>query len=315
MLLLLVTACGNAVVAPTSAPPTATLLPPSPIATPPTPIPATPTSAPATSSAGLRVDIGGRSLQLYCSGPQNPGDPTVILESGLGGDHSSWELVQPALADQMRVCSYDRANLGASDPAPAPRTADDAAADLHGLLAAAEIPGPYLIAAHSFGGLLARVFVDRYPEEVAGVVLIDAVHPDWWQRALAALPPASPDESRRLQNFRRFLESDVADPSRNAEGLDIPATADEVRAAADFGDRPLIVLSAGIFDVVAPGLPAEVESQLRALFQQELPQELATLSSDSTVATVPDSGHAIPRQRPDIVVLAIQAVRDAAGAP
>jgi pimeloyl-ACP methyl ester carboxylesterase len=307
LLLTLLAACG----APQAAAPTA--IPASPTATPapaasPTPAAtATPPTA-ADLEAGARVDIGGRALFLQCTAPGDPAAPTVILEAGLAADHSSWAQVQPVAAAHARVCSYDRAGLGQSDPGPSPRDAAMISADLAALLKSAAVPGPYLLVGHSFGGLFARRFAADNSASVAGLVFVDAVHEEWWARALAALPPETPDDSQRLQGFRRFLTSEVADPARNAEGVDIPATAEQVRAAGSLDARPVVVLTAGISDVLAPGLPPEVQARLDALLQDELPRELAGLSSDSTVVVVPDSGHNIPQQRPDMVVLAIQAV-------
>jgi pimeloyl-ACP methyl ester carboxylesterase len=274
---------------------------------PPTPA-ATATPPPAAAlESGAVINIGGRGMFLRCS-PERPGAPTVILEAGLAADHTAWAQVQQPAAQLARVCSYDRAGLGQSDPGPAPRDAAAASADLRALLATAGVAGPYVLVGHSFGGLFARRFAADNPEAVVGVVLVDAVHEEWWSRALAALPPAAPGDSERLQGFRRFLSEDVADPARNAEGVAIPAVVEQLRAAGDLGGRPLLVLVAGISDVLAPGLPPEVEARLVGLLQQELPAELAGLSSDSTVVAVPDSGHNIPQQRPDMVVLAIQAV-------
>ncbi len=150
---------------------------------------------------------------------------------------------------------------------------------------------------------------------MAGLVLVDAVHEDWWPRALAALPPETAGDSERLRGFRRFLSAEVADPARNAEGVDIPASAAQARAAGSLGARPLIVLTAGVPDVLAPGLPPAVEARLVALLQRELPAAMVALSSDSTQIVVPDSGHNIPAQRPDMVVLAVQAVLAAATRP
>jgi pimeloyl-ACP methyl ester carboxylesterase len=307
LLAALLAACGvpGAAAPPTAAVVTATEAP-SPLPSPTAPSPPTPPPA-AALTAGARVDIGGRALFLQCSAPV-AGAPTVILEAGLAADHTSWGEVGQQGAPFARVCAYDRAGLGQSDPGPAPRDADAAAADLRALLEAAAVPGPYILVGHSFGGLFARRFAAAEPDTVAGLVLVDAVHEEWWDRALASLPPAGPAEGERLSGFRRFLSADVADPARNAEGVAIPAVAAQVRAAGDLGDTPLVVLVAGISDVLAPGLPPEVERRLVGLLQQELPRELAALSSDSTVVVVPDSGHNIPRQRPDMVVLAIQAV-------
>ena len=312
---LLLAALLVACAAPQATAPTVTLAVPTstPAPTvPPTPA-ATATPPPAADlEAGARIDIGGRALFLQCSAPI-PGAPTVILEAGLAADHTAWEQVQPAAARYARVCSYDRAGLGVSNPGPPPRDAASASADLRALLATAGVPGPYILVGHSFGGLFARRFAADNPDAVIGLILAEAVHEDWWERALAALPPETSGDSQRLQGFRRFLTSEVADPARNAEGLDIPAVAAQVRAAAPLGARPLVVLVAGTPDVLAPGLPPEVEAQLVGLLQQELPKAMAALSSDSTVIVVPDSGHDLPRQRPDMIVLAIQAVLAAVG--
>ena len=309
LLALVVAGCGGQAAAPapaptgTPAPPTATLAPT--VAPTATPVPTPPTAAEL--EAGALVDIGGRRLFITCANMAAPG-PAVIFEAGLAGDHTTWEQVLPSAAGLARACSYDRAGLGASDPGPTPRDAAAAAADLAALLRSAAVPGPYILVAHSFGGLFARRFAADNPGAVAGMILVDAVHEDWWREALAALPPETEGESERLRGFRRFLSEEVADPARNAEGVDIPAAAEQARVAGDLGSRPLIVLVAGVPDVLAPGLPPEVEQRLVGLLQRELPQAMAALSTDSTQIVVPDSGHNIPRQRPDMVVLAVQAV-------
>lgn len=256
---------------------------------------------------GLRIDIGGRSLFIRCIGPADA-RYTVIFESGLAGAHDSWDAVQQQVLDGTRSCSYDRAGMGQSDPAPTPRDGAAVVKDLQALLQSANIQGPYILVGHSFGALFSRLFAAAVPDQVVGVILVDPVPEDWWERALAALPPPAASDSTRLSAFRTFLTSDMANPTRNQEGFDIPTIVTQVRATEDLGKRPLIILSAGIFDVIAPGLPPAVEAKLKKLFQHELPQQLTALSSDSTQIAVPDSGHNIPRQRPDIVILAIQAV-------
>lgn len=120
---------------------------------------------------GRLVDIGGYRLHLHCTGE---GDPTVVLIAG-GGDFSfDWSLVQPNVSHFARVCSYDRAGLAWSDPGPLPRTVRQDAYELHSLLSAARVPAPYLLVGHSMGGLIARLYADRYANEVAGIVLVDA---------------------------------------------------------------------------------------------------------------------------------------------
>ncbi len=117
----------------------------------------------------------GRRLNLYCLGA---GAPTVVFESGLAGDMSEWGAVQPVVARRARACVHDRAGIGFSDP---PRRTEDSANiadDLHRLLRAAGIPPPYVIVAHSYGGLPARDFARRYPGEVVGMVLVDTTSED-----------------------------------------------------------------------------------------------------------------------------------------
>lgn len=296
---------------PIKPPPTATVPPPMP--TPARPVTSAPTASPTADGAlartGSAVDIGGRTLWLSCSGE---GKPTVILEAGLGADHQSWAAVQPAVAQVARVCSYDRAGLGQSDPAPTPRTSQDVVQDLHQLLQQAGETGPYILVGHSFGGLHIRLFAHDYPAGVIGVVLVDAVHEAWWQRAAALLPPPDADDNSRLQNFRQFMTVEYADPAKTAEGIDIPATVAQLQQAGTLGDTPLLVLVAGIPTVLAPGLPPALESQLNHLLQQTLPDELLALSSLSIRLPVEDSGHNIPQEQPDAVVVAIRTMIDVA---
>lgn len=116
------------------------------------------------------VDIGGRRLNIICTGT---GSPTVILEAGLVADSTAWRLVQPAISRTTRVCSYDRAGLGFSDPAASPRDAAAIVGDLHALLRRAEIGPPYVLVGWSSGGLYTRLYQYRYPNEVVGLVEVD----------------------------------------------------------------------------------------------------------------------------------------------
>ena len=117
------------------------------------------------------VDVGnGRRLNLYCSGS---GAPTVVLDAGLDGSSMyTWRKVQPLIAKHVRVCSYDRAGYGFSDPGVRPDDTSAHVEDLHALLHNARVPGPYVLAAHSLGGFDARLYADRYRSEVAGMVLV-----------------------------------------------------------------------------------------------------------------------------------------------
>jgi pimeloyl-ACP methyl ester carboxylesterase len=129
---------------------------------------------------GQLVDVGGYHLHLYCTGENTGGRATVILETGLGGQgatSSIWAWVQPEVAKTTRVCAYDRAGLGWSESSPQPRDAQHIAAELHALLHNSHTPGPYVLVGWSFGGLYVRAYARQYPEDAAGVVLLDSSSP------------------------------------------------------------------------------------------------------------------------------------------
>jgi pimeloyl-ACP methyl ester carboxylesterase len=128
---------------------------------------------------GQLVDVGGYTLHLNVQG-QTTDQPTVILEAGMASFSSNWHWVQTELARDTRVVAYDRAGLGWSDAAPEPHDAQQSARDLHTALQQVRISGPYVLAGHSYGGLVMRAFADLYPDEVVGMVLVDASHPDQW---------------------------------------------------------------------------------------------------------------------------------------
>jgi pimeloyl-ACP methyl ester carboxylesterase len=123
------------------------------------------------------LDVGGRRLHVYETGQ---GSPTVVLEAGIAATSLSWRLVQDEVAKFARVASYDRAGLGWSDPATQPLTLSRLVDDLHAVLHIAQLPAPYVLVGHSFGGLIVRAYARRYPAETAGLVLVDAVRPEEW---------------------------------------------------------------------------------------------------------------------------------------
>lgn len=120
---------------------------------------------------GQRVDIGGRRINMHCAGS---GTPTVILSAGLFSWSVVWYKTQPVIAKETRVCAFDRASYGFSDPAPRPQILSDVVADLHAALKAASIPGPYVLVGHSLGGVEVRLYAQRWPDEVVGMVLVDS---------------------------------------------------------------------------------------------------------------------------------------------
>ena len=172
--------------------------------------------------------------------------------------------------------------------------------DLHALLTGAHLAGPYVLVGHSFGGLNVILFANRYPEEVAGVVLEDRSHPDYDSRILAVLPPKSPDESPDLTALR----NEVSTPSHNIGGIDGATSREQVRAVKSLGDVPLIVLTAtpGSFDWGK--IPTNVATSLDQAWQ-DMQNDLARLSSNSTHIFATKVGHAIHYQEPRLVIDAI----------
>ena len=158
--------------------------------------PATEDTASATTSeaAGLSgtYEVSGRELYLECS-DESEGEPTIVLEVGEGRLIGDLDVLRTALGPERRVCSYDRGNKGRSGPAPTPRTGEDLVGDLHGLLAAAEVPGPYVLVGHSAGGILVQAYAAAYPDEVAGVVALNPV-PPWKEWSASAMRDMSATE-------------------------------------------------------------------------------------------------------------------------
>jgi pimeloyl-ACP methyl ester carboxylesterase len=271
-------------------------------------------SAPVAEALVADVDIGGRTLHLVCVGPTDTGRPTVIFENGLGGDFRSWGDVLGELKATDRGCSYDRAGVGMSPPADAPRTTRDQVADLRSALAQAGIAPPYVLVGYSLGGWNTMVFAADHPDEVAGAVLVDARPPEASRRWLAALPPETPGESEAIHQNRAEFTTFEDDPSLNPEGLDLAASsaeAAEVLQPGGLGDRPLAVIVARDTSGLWEGLDADLAATLDGILR-ELQAELAAWSTDSTTTSV-DAPHEIPAEQPGAVVDAIREVLAGAG--
>jgi alpha/beta hydrolase fold len=148
---------------------------------------------------GQLVDVGGYQLHLYCAGS---GTPTVVLESGLGETGAYWGWISTALALETRVCAYDRAGSGWSDSAPVPQDGMAVATDLHALLERARVPGPFVMVGHSSGAEYVRIFAGRYPEHVAGMVLLDG-QPAKRSKAFQATRPSTAASAASLRSYRR----------------------------------------------------------------------------------------------------------------
>jgi pimeloyl-ACP methyl ester carboxylesterase len=139
---------------------------------------------------GRLVNVGTHRLHLRCDGN---GSPTVVFDAALGASSLSWSLVQPAVARITRACAYDRAGFGWSEAGPLPRTAGRVADELSELLGRADVPAPYVLVGHSFGGLVMRLFTARHPDKVAGLILIEPAIPEEW---------IDPNEHQRAQITR-----------------------------------------------------------------------------------------------------------------
>jgi pimeloyl-ACP methyl ester carboxylesterase len=242
------------------------------------------------------VDIGGRSLYVSCTGA---GNPTVILEAGLGRVASStiWKAVQPAVAEITRVCAYDRAGRGTSDPDPRTatefRTGRAAVEDLRLLLRAASITGPYVLVGHSLGGAYTRLYAGQFPQDVVGMVLVDASH-----------------EEQNV-SFKSAGYSEPPEPTgQNPERTDLSAVLEELRQAHWRADIPLVVLSHGR-KLPLPNASDEVLTRVEAAWL-ELQRELASRSSRGRLVIAQRSGHNVQNDEPELVVEAIREVVTAA---
>ena len=290
------------------------------------------------------VDIGGRRLNLYCLGQ---GSPTVILESGLGGSTIVWRTVHADLAKTTRVCAYDRAAFGYSDPGPLPRDTRHLADDLAALTGAASLRPPYVLVGASLGGMIVRLYADTHLRDVGGMVLVDpepeheekrldAVSPGFIQRvkhsiesdraclsALEAGVPApgskaaadcvdDPDPDFPPAVNAHFAEITSHPPyyreSLSEEEEAIGAGSDQVAASKrSYGDLPLIVLTSTTPESPDPNHP-DPYFDARTKVVIEMHDEIARLSSRGENRTVPGATHHIMLSAPQAVIGAINEV-------
>jgi pimeloyl-ACP methyl ester carboxylesterase len=240
---------------------------------------------------GQLVDVGGHSLHINCIGA---GNPTVILEAANFGMSAHWVRVQRQVAQTTRLCAYDRAGLGwSSQRGPEPRDARQISRELHTSLKGADIEGPYVLVGHSYGGLYVRMYADRYPEEVAGVVLIDSTHPEQFTRSPegramyeqtrrlgAVIPwltrlgvirltnyyPAHPDlPPHQRAQIEAFNSSTHHVATTVEEFRATPQTTAQVRRTASLGHKPLAVITAGEQSAGSLRIWLEMQDELAAL--------------------------------------------------
>ena len=266
-----------------------------------------------------RVEIrGGRRLYLECRGM---GRPTVILESGYGNGGDVWGLLDPGvrrppvlggIARFARVCAYDRPNtilqpdrLGRSDTVPQPRTAADAVADLHALVRAARLPGPYVLVGHSLGGLFVRLYASTYPRQMAGLVLVDATY----ELLRELLTP------EQWAAVARITLEPVPGLDPPVELFDQDASFDQMlRARAGRPLRPtlpLVVLSHGLAAELPPGVelpPGSPDLATLERASQTAQNELGRLLPYARHVIARRSGHYIHTAQPELVIDAVRRV-------
>ncbi|HEX2576704.1 MAG TPA: alpha/beta hydrolase [Aquihabitans sp.] len=259
----------------------------------------TPTVARPTADVDRLLPIGSSRarMHLWCTGS---GDTTVVLVAGFGGDDSGWGAVAPAVAERARVCSYARFGTGTSDAPPTDQTFATQAKDLRLLLRAAGEPGPYVVVGHSFGGAQAVTFASLFPREVEGLLLLDATPVSWPAALCAVQDDGSPVAHTLLETCGSF-----ADPASNGERLDVVRAFAEVGAVRSVDDLPMAVLTRA--DPAYPGLD---EPQRRALASawRAGQQDWASLSQDSKLVPIEDTGHHIQDDQPAVVVRHILAL-------
>jgi pimeloyl-ACP methyl ester carboxylesterase len=246
------------------------------------------------------INIGGRNLFLRCIGS---GSPTIILEAGYGDDGTMWAPVQLRVSTFTRVCSYDRANLARSDDAPVPRTAQQIVDDLHALLTAADVQPPYVMVGHSYGALYSRLFASEYPDDVAGLVLVDGWHEDYDAELKQLVDPVL------WTQWERLLAEDP-----DYEVVDLDQSYEEIRDAAPLPDVPLLVISHGLkpdATCCPSGWPIDQMDDL----WQDLQDQLADLEPNSRHIIAEKSGHAIHQADPQFVADGIKDVVDAVRDP
>ncbi len=311
--------------------------------TSPSSTPATPSSTPAAPEPpGELVDVDGHAMHLYCTGE---GTPTVILDTGLGDSSVNFHPLQDSISEFTRVCSYDRAGYGWSEPGPEPRTSQQIVDELATLLDTAGEAGPYVLAGHSFGGLNMILFAAEHPDDVAGVVLIDSSHPEQTE-ALGEVPEVLAVQDAEIAGLGELAAAveagavTAADVVGNAPaGLpeDLHQTWAELTlqptslrtAVAEYealgtsmtqvaengslGDIPLVVLAQGLgLDAVLPaealeslGLTPDVLDRYDEIWRG-LQEDHVTRSTDGTLVVAEDSPHYIYFEEPELVVAAIE---------
>ena len=263
------------------------------------------------------VDVGGHKLNVRVSGTANPGVPTVVFESGLGSPIGAWFSVPSEIAAMTRVVAYERAGIGASEPGPEPRSIKQIVTELHALLAKLEVPPPYVLVGHSWGGPIIHAFAATYPKEIAGLVYEDPSDFTQTEADILALWEKAGAKDGR-EGLRKMQEQIMAPapPGLKAEYREIDRLERggfaELRAAGDPPDVPVVFLIAGKPQPLPPAgtFPGDYDRYFRANLEQRLDHfsKLSQLSSKGTLVHSSKSGHFMHSTEPELLVWAIQRV-------
>ena len=293
--------------------------------------------------AGKLVDVGGYRLHITIRGE---GGPVVVMDAGLAHVSTIWSLVQPEVATFTRVCTVDRAGHAWSDHSPLPRTSRHICQELHALLTNAGIEGPYVLVGHSFGALNMYLYASLYPEEVAGLVLLDALSRDISRHiprefgyfiAVNRLKYFFFSRLTRLGVARLYLQLKGVDAAQDfiphlrvelkhstiagylrrtfaaaaGESASLRASVEQARLAAPLRDIPLMVVAHGIPEMFAGHMSPAQAAQAEQRWQK-MQAELAQLSPSGKLVIAEQSGHRIHIDQPALVVDVIRQVVEVA---
>lgn len=267
---------------------------------------------------GELIDVGGYKLHIHSIGK---GEPTVVLDAGLSGTSIGWALVQSEVSKFTRVCSYDRAGYAWSDESPCKRTSLDLAKELHTLLHKANVPGPYILVGHSFGGCNVLMFSDLYPDETLGVVLVDSVHEDMlqeqtfvpskigWLLSVMGIKRLQGPSSAIVQMFAPFPErirsmyiaqmnktSYAKTVSREMQALN-ESLSQLSKRKVHLQEKPLFVITAGKF--------TDPHEEKKWISHQK---KLLLKSNHSKQIIADQSDHMINHHQPEVIVEAIREI-------
>lgn len=280
-----------------------------------------------------RVDIGGRKLNLFCAGE---GAPTVVFEAPGAFGAWNWFKVHGKVAAQTRACVYDRAGFGFSDPSGRPSDSKNANEDLHALLKAAKVPGPYLLIGSSYGAMHAQLYAYTYPAEVAGLVLVDGQSEEedkaldavtggmmskfdqqaaeWIAACLKEAQAGKMDDTCPSQaqpgldpKLAAILEKERSSPiywkTRESESASYSnASSRELREARhSYGQLPILILNRTVSPFLIPGQPQSDMNKAAEVAHRKTLEAIAALSAHGEMRDVPEASHLIQFDQPDAV--------------